>query len=119
MLLLSVAVANLLLLFFLFFVVQIASVCFPVLLILFSTFIFAEDNYSCLIRSSILSAVVFIAIVLSLFLSKLVWMLPTDRSDDGEKCRCARLVVWIGTSTSVLEKSQRNSGLPNDGVIDT
>ena len=80
------------------FVVQIASVCFPALLRLFSTFILAEGNYSRLIRSSILSAVVFIDIVLSLFLFKLVWMLPTDRSNDGEKCRCVRLVVWIGTS---------------------
>ena len=98
MLLFSVAVAHLLLLFLLFFVVQIASVYFPALLRLFSTFILAEGNYSRLIRSSILSAVVFIDIVLSLFLFKLVWMLPTDRSNDGEKCRCVRLVVWIGTS---------------------
>ena len=98
MLLLFVAVANLLLLFFFFFVIQIASVCFPAFPRLFSTFILAEDNYSRLIWSSVLSAVVFIAIVLSLFLFKLVWMLPTDRSNDGEKCRCFRLVVWIGTS---------------------
>ena len=84
--------------FFFCFVVLIASVYFPALLRLFSTFILAEGNYSRLIRSSILSAVVFIDIVLSLFLFKLVWMLPTDRSNDGEKCRCVRLVVWIGTS---------------------
>ena len=98
MLLFSVAVAHLLLLFLLFFVVLIASVYFPALLRLFSTFILAEGNYSRLIRSSILSAVVFIDIVLSPFLFKLVWMLPTDRSNDAEKRRCVRLVVWIGTS---------------------